>query len=325
MLVGSSPLEKGLSKWIEEITGSRPSRAEVIQELWSGYGRLERVHFDNDTTAILKCVAPPTEAKHPRGWSGSAGHARKLRSYEVECAFYAQWSAKCTLACRVPETLGIHARPGTWWMLLEDLDASGFPRRLSRLTRSERNDCLRWLAHFHARFLGISPRGLWPVGTYWHLATRPDELSAMPVGALRSAAVALDQKLSSCRYQTIVHGDAKVANFCFGADRVAAVDFQYVGGGCGMKDVAYFLSSILSETECEAHADECLDEYFLAFRDAASENVDTNALETEWRGLYPFAWADFHRFLAGWAPLHAKVHGYTARMTAAALEALGKS
>ena len=29
--------------------------------------------------------------------------------------------------------------------------------------------------HFHASFLNEAPDGLWPVGTYWHLETRPDE------------------------------------------------------------------------------------------------------------------------------------------------------
>ena len=54
----------------------------------------------------------------------------------------------------------------------------------------------------------------------------------------------LDRRLRAARFQTLVHGDAKPANFCFDARRgaVAAVDFQYVGGGCGMKDVAYLLS-----------------------------------------------------------------------------------
>jgi hypothetical protein len=311
-----------LRRWIEETLGSKRKESDVIQSLWSGYGSLQRIYCEDGTRAILKCVAPPVDAGHPRGWNGAEGHARKLRSYEVECAFYSRWASECTDACRVPRVLGVNAHDGGWWMMLEDLDERGFDRRPSRLTTPERNACLRWLANFHARFLAVSPKGLWPTGTYWHLATRPDELRAMPTGPLRDAADALDARLSGGRFRTFVHGDAKVANFCFGSEQVAAVDFQYVGGGCGMKDVAYFLSSILTESECEDQADTCLDIYFAELRDALRKSVDADALEAEWRGLYPFAWADFHRFLAGWAPSHAKVHGYTCRMTSEALSTL---
>ncbi|MFK7999612.1 MAG: phosphotransferase [Polyangiales bacterium] len=316
---------EALHRWIEETLGSKQTRGDVIQSLWSGYGSLERLHFDGGGTAILKRVAPPADVDHPRGWNGSLGHARKLRSYEAECAFYARWARECGDACRVPRALGINAHEGGWWMLLEDLDAAGFEGRPSHPSPAERDACLRWLANFHARFLGVAPDGLWPTGTYWHLATRPDELRAMAEGPLRRFAADLDARLSSARFATFVHGDAKVANFCFGVDEVAAVDFQYAGGGCGMKDVAYFLSSVFSETECEAHAASCLDVYFHALRSAVPRSVDGDALEKEWRGLYPFAWADFHRFLAGWAPSHAKVHGYTARMSAEAIATLGRA
>jgi aminoglycoside phosphotransferase (APT) family kinase protein len=163
--------------------------------------------------------------------------------------------------------------------------------------------CLRWLAAFHATFLGERPRGLWKVGTYWHLATRPDELEAMDDGALQWAAPLIDRRLSEARFRTLVHGDAKPANFCFstGNDAVAGVDFQYVGGGCGMKDVAY----LLGHEESERRVKGLLDHYFVTLRKELGRrgtDVDPKAVEAEWRSLYPFAWADHHRFLSGWAP-----------------------
>jgi thiamine kinase-like enzyme len=67
---------------------------------------------------------------------------------------------------------------------------------------------------------------------------------------LKEAAPVIDEKLNTCAYKTFVHGDAKLANFCFAPDgQVAGVDFQYVGGGCGMKDVAYFIGSCLNEKD----------------------------------------------------------------------------
>ena len=50
--------------------------------------------------------------------------------------------------------------------------------------------------------------------------------------------------------------------------------------------------------------------------------LDSAALVAEWRGLYPLAWADFTRFLLGWAPGEALAHGYGLRMTRQALAAL---
>ena len=164
------------------------------------------------------------------------------------------------------------------------------------------------------------PEGLWPVGTYWHLATRPDELAALDDGRLRRAAPILDAKLAAATFQTFVHGDAKVANFCFSdnGDDVAAVDFQYAGGGCGIKDVAYFLSICMTEVECEASAPRHLDTYFGFLREVLAQRrpeVSADAVETEWRALYPGAGADFYRFLAGWSPDHWKIHGYSDRLT----------
>jgi aminoglycoside phosphotransferase (APT) family kinase protein len=197
--------------------------------------------------------------------------------------------------------------------VLEDLDAAGFGIRRSRVSEAELQACLRWLASFHATFLGEQPESLWKVGSYWHLATRPDELGALGDRALQRAAPKLDERLNRARFRTLVHGDAKLQNFCFAADAsaVAAVDFQYVGGGVGVKDLAYFLSSALPAAQLEREADGYVDDYFRELRralegrklgsDGGMPSPDFAPLEAEWRELYPFACADFYRFLLGWA------------------------
>ena len=95
-----------------------------------------------------------------------------------------------------------------------------------------------------------------------------------------------------------------------------------VGGGCGVQDVAYFLSSCLDDEQCERHAERHLDTYFAELRARVPGDVDGEEVERRWRDLYPAAWADFHRFLAGWAPDHWKIHRYTRRMTREALDRL---
>lgn len=294
---------------------------EVIQNLWSGYGQILRLKLQDTSppTVIAKHIRIPTTANHPRGWNSSLSHQRKLKSYRVETAWYRHWSQRCGADCRIPKLIAYEPQGDEILLVLEDLDAAGYPVRLTSVSSSPLNACLDWLANFHATFMGEKPDNLWKTGTYWHLATRSEELDALSDIPLKNAAPAIDRLLSSARYQTLVHGDAKLANFCFSQSgkKVAAVDFQYVGGGCGMKDLAYFIGSCLDEAACEKHEPELLDHYFSTLRTALARkhpSIDPSAVETEWRALFPIAWTDFHRFLKGWSPGHWKIHSYSERL-----------
>ncbi|MGJ8641705.1 MAG: phosphotransferase [Opitutaceae bacterium] len=308
--------------------------SEVIQRLWSDYGSIVRYRLEGGAmrSVIVKHVSPPSAADHPRGWNTDHSHQRKLKSYAVETAWYREYAARCGDGCKVPTCYAIETDGDEVAMLLEDLDAVGFADRRSSVSAQALARCLNWLGEFHATFLTDQPVGLWESGTYWHLETRPDELAVLLKDdpQLHAAAAAIDQQLKACRFQTLVHGDAKLANFCFAEDdsAVAAVDFQYVGGGCGMKDVAYFIGSCLDERSAEANEAHLLDTYFSALKAAVCRNhpsIDVDQLEAEWRALYAVAWADFHRFIKGWSPGHWKISEYSERLTREVIADLSNS
>ena len=70
--------------WIEAVTG-RPTDGppDLVQELWSGYGAIERWWLDGGVDArpnpvILKRIERPRGGPdHPRGWSSSFADARE--------------------------------------------------------------------------------------------------------------------------------------------------------------------------------------------------------------------------------------------------------
>ncbi|HEY6724689.1 MAG TPA: phosphotransferase [Polyangiaceae bacterium] len=327
--------------WLEQLvlnaTGARGAGPwHTLQSLWSGYGEIQRVDLDGSEhpSVIVKRVAPPSPAQR---WDAATrrSHERKLRSYAVEMAWYQSFAVRLGAGCRVPKALACRNDGKRWGFVLEDLDQAGYSERRSyldpRLDAASVERCLAWLAHFHATFLGATPQRLWATGSYWHLDTRPDELRAMTRRRLRAAAHELDGRLKHAKFQSFVHGDAKIENFCFPARgtstlEVAAVDFQYVGGGPGIRDIAYFFSSIWGSAECERHAADALSYYFAELSNALGARLTplaAEALEQEWRSLFPVAWADFYRFLDGWAPGHAEDHAYSERMIHAALAGLG--
>ena len=301
----------------------------VVQSLWSGYGSIDRMGLDGTQapSVIVKHVQPGN-GKHPRGWNTDLSHQRKLKSYQVETHWYGRQKERGEPGlARIPECLGVKTDGDEVLLVLEDLDAVGFAGRRSSVNQIEWQSCVRWLAAFHSEHLGLASEGLWESGTYWHLETRPDELEKLDDLPLKKAASAIDAKLKASAFQTLVHGDAKLANFCFSSDgsEVAAVDFQYVGGGCGMKDLAYFVGSCFRDEEAERRESEVLDFYFReleVFVEWTGIKIRSPDLEADWRPLYRVAWADFHRFMKGWSPGHWKLSDYSERVTREVIESL---
>ena len=273
---------------IRRATGAKVVRRTArVQSLWSGYGEVARYALDGGETVVVKHVRPPA--------GEGLSHERKLRSYDVEMAWYTTRAASCPV--RVPTCLAVEREQQEWLFVMEDLDAVGFAGRTRSPSAEQLEHCVRWLASFHAHHMGDDASGLWRRGTYWHLATRPDELAAMPDGALKRAAHAIDAHLATARFRTLVHGDAKPANFCFSQTGVAAVDFQYVGGGCGVQDLAYLCAGV---PEPLWHT--LVDLYFDVLNPIVeSMGLPADELEAEWRAVYPWAWADFERFVHGWS------------------------
>ena len=318
------------------LNASLVTRTETIQGLWSGYGEIIRFSVEGSDIAksvVLKSIQFGQIQNHPRGWKSSLAHDRKVKSYKVEANWYQEWSAACTENERLPKLLASFYQEDETFLLLEDLDAAGFERRCDFLSVEESTIVINWLASFHARFLQTEvredwPEGLWPRGTYWHLATRPDEWKSMSEGELKEQAESIDKTIDQACYQTLVHGDAKLANFCFSDDltSTAAVDFQYVGRGIGVQDLAYFLGSCFSESELNEHLDYLLELYFSELSRcilATGESPDTaEAVAAEWHGLFSIAWADFHRFILGWSPTHKKNTLFSRKMTEQALSQL---
>lgn len=317
----SNQLETCLSFVKKLCKAEDASLSEVIQELWSGYGQLMRVSLKktNCSSVIVKYIDWNAASLHPRGWNTDVGHQRKLRSYQVESYWYQKWKDGGDELCYLPKCYGFQQARNSITIVLEDLQEHDFSNVKSSVDWEEVKVVLKWLAYFHAKHLGRVPEGLWEEGTYWHLATRPQELKALSDARLKESAAVIDAALRNAPYPTIVHGDAKLANFCFSdnGQEVAAVDFQYVGGGCGMKDVAYFVGSCMSEKQCEAKEEAILDHYFTHLAKAVAhyqKQVDISGVVRAWRPLYRVAWADFHRFLKGWSPTHWKINTYSERV-----------
>jgi thiamine kinase-like enzyme len=300
---------------LREAHASKIVKVELIQELWSGYGQLNRVYFDQ-TNLIIKLIKFPNIQDHPKGWNSDLSHLRKVKSYEVEMNFYKFYNEAIPNSY-IPKLLDTGIVESNNYLVLEDLQTLNFSPK-DKISWREVKLCLKWLANFHAKYLNIEPKHLWKIGTYWHLETRPEELEALKDIELKSAAPLIDQKLNLAKYKTIVHGDAKLANFLFNKDAVSAVDFQYVGGGVGIKDVAYFLSSIYDVDQLYQYETECLDYYFNELI-AITQNKE---IEIEWRELYSYAWSDFYRFLKGWAPGHYKINSYSEYMKERVLKSL---
>lgn len=310
---------------------------EEVQSLWSGYGKIIRCKsHKTEQYYIVKVISPENAGTHPRGWNTSTSHQRKIKSYQVEANFYQYYSQQAntplsnkntTPYCKVPELITSKVSSSFTLLIMEDLNNTGFSERKDIADWRSLSIAIRWLANFHAKFMGCSSSKLWDEGTYWHLATRQDELKSMPCCDYKTHAQLIDSALTNAKFQTFLHGDAKFENLCFdpNTENVAAVDFQYIGRGSGVKDLAYLVGSCLDEEKLIEFDEFILNEYLKQLKAALIDNkvkLDFEALTEETIKLYPVAWADFYRFLLGWNPESWKVCDYLKQKSQIGLNSL---
>lgn len=153
------------------------------------------------------------------------------------------------------------------------------PQHPDFLSKDQAACALQWIATFHALFWGETSstctwrRDLWDRGAFWTTpAVGTEGVATAWIGTMRyleqkhpeyltastqslgrrieKAGSAISRLLAKesvgSQYGTLIHGDYKAANLFFpndpeSADSVAAVDFQFTGGGLGVEDVAYLL------------------------------------------------------------------------------------
>ncbi|MBU2976705.1 phosphotransferase [Alteromonas sp. C1M14] len=316
-----------LIDWLEALCKVKVATSTLIQPLWSNYGACFRVTTTQGHRWVVKAVLYTEQHQHPKGWQSSHSHERKRHSFVVEHYFYQYLQPKTSPFCYCPVLIASDTKENGHILVLEDLVDLGFTQTSPSLTVDNAVCVIKWLAAFHARFVGYNDDNVWQEGTYWHLATRQDEWRAMAPSRLKDAAHSMANTLAACPYQTLLHGDAKVANFCFtpAMNKCAAVDFQYTGHGVGVKDLAYFIGSALSEEDQAHYTEYCLNLYFSALATHLSSTLDKEEIRTlvsQWRQLYPIACADFHRFLAGWSPEHWKINNHLRGLSEQVLNSL---
>lgn len=223
-------------------------------------------------------------------------------------------------------------------LVLEDLSIR-FPvltEKRGTLNDAQVSKSLEWLAHFHASSWNIEScstsdfcpppsvaiksawngSGLWQQGGYHYLATRQFELASIdphtdPWGQLglhtaSDLPLAIDWCLNNPADRSrlsLIHGDVKAANMAFSRNtsKMAMYDFQYVGIGLGVQDLAKFLTTSIPSRYLNSADGErqLLKTYhsFLLKRLPKDAKYEFEELVKDWE-LALVSWV---RFLAGWS------------------------
>jgi len=213
-------------------------QVKSICRLWAGMGYIYQIKVqlpDNDKVSfIVKRVIPPRKS------SRSMGDERKAASYLIEAKFYKHIAStlieQYDLSLPIPYHVECNDNTDEVTICMSLLEGSpGYCGDDDSIQAM-----LSWLSTLHAATWGskadeyVNQKLVQPIGSYWHLDTRPNEHNAISnrgwEGRLKLAARAIDERLKRDNMQCCIHGDAKEANMLFdGKGGVSMYDLQYCG------------------------------------------------------------------------------------------------
>ena len=282
---------------VDKIHDEADLQVNTLCRLWGGKGHIYCVKYHEDAFVLKHVAAPPKNM--------SLGDKRKADSYQVEANFYDRVAPNLIKrGIKLPQPLLVERDHGKY----SNEILIGMTYEKAETGYVDTHEVLSWLAKFHAAYWGNDMAdeitqncGLQPIGSYWHLSTRPDEHAQMPnngwEGRLKRAATALDDYLCNRDpLQCIIHGDAKDANILVSSQRqITFCDFQYCGKSPPTRDLAYFICSSCDQEDL----DNLLIFYLNELKKYLDANVDPPSFE-DLKSSYALAYCDFCRFMSGW-------------------------
>jgi hypothetical protein len=289
--------------------------SDELHKLWGDCGAVIKAEV-NEQLAVIKYSCIPTTIKHPHISQTPFAKARKAKSYCVERSFYQRYVCHLPCSTLTPELLLADQNGAENILVFKDFSVQGF-HAVTEVDLDSLKQVIAWLARFHATFIWCDNEpehiNLWQQGGYWHLATRPDEFENMAQSDIKFNATKLEDILVNQTFKTLIHGDAKLANFAINGHSVIGYDFQYVGKGVGLQDIMLLFTSVFDSEQLYLYEKPLLAFYFSELNSALENKFEQDMrseIEHQWRRIWPVIWSDFYRFLLGWNPNHVKINHY---------------
>jgi hypothetical protein len=270
----------------------------------------------------LKLTYDPPESVGPRtiiAKFSSSNPAMRQRpntraSYEREVRFYQEAAQESPIPVPTCYYADVDMESGWHILLLEDLAPAHSGSRSRGCSRNEARIAIRQIARFHAHWwenpgldkfkwlsgtqfpgdaeLARFREQLWPAFLRKVNTRLPDEVIRIGemLGEYKGR---ITRHLFAQKPQTLVHGDYQLENMMFGTageENFFVVDWQLVKRGCGIFDVAYFLSQSLTQEDRKAIEMNILHDYLRILDDYGVRDYSFDD------ALYDYRLSLIHRF-----------------------------
>ena len=297
----SRPTEMS-AEWLSGALGSEVPevRVETIG-VGSGFaGSIYRIHLTQNPTSA-EVTLPSTII-----WKTVSTHASthqlltQLGVYQSEVDFYTRLAIRAPIAPQAYYS-EFDDESGSACLLLEDLSSMEAGDQIEGCTLEQARKVVTALADLHADFWegrrSDEPLGVRTFdnrastsrrmhGDSW--ARVRESTMTIPPG-LSHAADLVQPRIADIRDRlaaaptTLLHGDLRADNAFFVADGFKLVDWQAVREGRGAYDLAYFISTSLSEETAHRHQEELLTLYLETLASKGVDGYDMSECLTDFR------------------------------------------
>ena len=276
------------------------------------YGQISRLKLTYDPP---EAVGPPRIiAKFSASNPAMRQRPNTKASYEREVRFYKEAAQESPLPVPACYYADVDMESGWHILLLEDLAPARSGSRARGCSQTEARIVIHQIARFHAHWWE-SPRldkfkwlsgteipgdvepvhfreQLWPAFLKRISIQLSDEM--MKIGELLGEYKGqIARRLFTRKPDTLIHADYHLENMMFGTageEAFFVVDWQFVKRGCGIWDVAYFLSENLASEDRQAIEMDLLHEYMRILDDYGVRNYSFDD------AMYDYRLSLLHRF-----------------------------